>query len=82
MHCLSFKNICKIFFFFIFLQCIAFGQLKKLEKPNMVCQSDIYLDQIGNKYSKLITISFNKHAIDVENGAKIISIDDVQSSDI
>jgi hypothetical protein len=48
----------------------------------MVCQSDIYVDQAGSKYSKLITISFNKHTIDVENGTKIISIDDVQSSDI
>src|ERR1035437_2734868 len=82
MHYLTLKNICKISYLFIFLQCIVFGQLKKLEKPNLVCQADIYLDQAGNEYSTLITISFNKHAIDVENGTKIISIDDVQALDI
>jgi len=45
-----------------------YGQLKKIETPNVYYQAEIYKDSSGERYSTLINLKFNKRLIDLPKG--------------
>jgi hypothetical protein len=53
-----------------------YAQLKKINKPNAKCESDIYMNEQGVRYSKIIAVHFNDLIFDLRNGKEKTTIND------
>ncbi len=76
------KNFILIFLFYIAFMNISFGQLIKINKPNAICESDIYKDENGIRYSKLISVQFNEKVFDLKGGKLNAKISDPKTSNL
>ncbi|MGB9665349.1 MAG: hypothetical protein ACPL25_10605 [Ignavibacteria bacterium] len=48
------------------------AQLVKITHPNLISESDIYVDENGKRYSNLITIKFKEKIIDIPRGLNLL----------
>ena len=60
----------------------GFSQLTKIEKPNMVSESDIYVDENNIRYSDLIKIKFSTNVINLPKGQKSAQLSDIVEYDV
>ncbi|MCH7723900.1 MAG: S8 family peptidase [Bacteroidetes bacterium] len=69
---------------FLLLSIVAMAQsnLTLLQKPNLVTESNIYLDEDNNKYSDVLTINFNGNIIDLPVGVAEASINDISDVNV
>lgn len=76
------KNTAMSFLFLFVIQVITLAQIKKISEPNIVSQSDIYLDESGNRYSTIVTFKFKKQVMDLPSGVTSTSVDEITLPDV
>lgn len=55
---------------FLLINLMCFSQMKKLTGENWLFEEDIYYDNNGTRYSKLINIKFNNNITSMEKGKR------------
>jgi len=76
------KTVKLIIMLSLFIVSTGFSQLIKIEKPNMVSESDIYVDEKNVRYSNLIKIKFSTNIINLPKGQKLAKLTDIHDNHI
>jgi len=75
----------KVLFFSLllcFLSYNSFAQLKKISKPNLYSEVDLYQDDGGSLYSTVMRVQFSQKTIDLNKGKKTASFDEVLVNEV
>src|SRR3990172_2573459 len=76
------KRITFILFVVFSVQLFYAQKLTLFQEPNLVTETDIYLDSNNNKYSDLLTINFSGNIIDLPIGESEALINDISDVDV